>query len=117
MSVNKAIILGNVGKDPEVKVIDSETKVAQFSVATSETRTNRNGEKQTLTQWHNIVAWKGLAEIVEKYVHKGSPIYIEGKIITRDWTDKNNVKHYTTEIVAETVQLTGSKPEPTDFPG
>lgn len=116
MSINKAILLGNCGKDPEVKQIDSQTKVAQFSVATSETRTDRNGNKQTLTQWHNIVAWKGLAEIVEKYVRKGSQIYIEGKIITRDWTDKNNVKHYTTEIVAETIQLLGGRPEIKDLP-
>lgn len=106
MSVNKAFILGRVGKDPQVTHV-SNVKKAAFSIAT----TDRGYTKQDgttvpdRTEWHNIVAWRGLAEVCEKYVHKGDLLYIEGKIQTRSWDGENGQKHYITEIVAEVVEL------------
>ena len=111
MSVNECIVLGRVGKDPEIKQFDGGSK-ASFSVATTERGyTTKNGvavpEK---TEWHNIVCWKGLATIVEKYVKKGDLIYIEGKITTRSW-ESDGKKHYMTEIVADNIELLGNKSE------
>lgn len=111
MSVNKVILVGNVGKDPEVKYLDNGVAVANFSLATSETYNNKNGEKVTQTEWHNIVAWRKLAEITETYIKKGMQIYIEGQIRTRNWEDKEGVKRYTTEIFASTIQMLGRKAE------
>jgi single-strand DNA-binding protein len=111
MSVNKAILVGFVGVDPEVRYLDSGTPVANFRMATSENYTNRSGEKVSQTEWHNIVLWRGLAEVAEKYVKKGSQIYIEGRIRTRSWDDRDGNKRYTTEIVADTMQLLGKKGE------
>lgn len=110
MSLNRATLIGHVGKDPEVKHIDSGVKVASFSLATTErgyTLTNGTQVPER-TEWHNIVAWKGLAEIIEKYVKKGSQLYIEGKIQTRSW-EKDGIKKYMTEIVAENIQMLGAK--------
>jgi len=109
MSINKVILVGNVGKDPEVRYLDSGVTVANFPFATSETYKNKNGEKVTTTEWHNIVIWRGLAEIVEKYVKKGSQLYLEGKIRTRSWDDRDGNKRYTTEIVADTMQMLGRR--------
>ena len=109
MSVNKAILVGNVGKDPEVRYLEGGTSVASFSLATSEVYKNRNGEKVTQTEWHNIVAWRGLAELAEKYITKGKQLYIEGRITNRSWEDKDGNKRYTTEIVANAIQLLGRK--------
>jgi len=111
MAVNKVILVGNVGKDPEIRHLEGGTPVANFSLATSETYTNRNGEKVTQTEWHNIVVWRGLAEVVEKYVKKGAQLFIEGKIRTRSWDDKDGNKRYTTEIVADTLQMLGKRAE------
>jgi single-strand DNA-binding protein len=111
MSVNKAILVGFVGNDPEVRYLDNGTPVANFRLATSETYTNRGGEKVTQTEWHSIVLWRGLAEITEKYVRKGSQIYIEGRIRTRTWDDRDGNKRYTTEIIADTMQMMGKKNE------
>lgn len=108
MGINKVILIGNVGKDPEVKHLDKGVSVAKFSLATSETY-KKDNQKVTNTEWHNIVAWRGLAEVAEKYVKKGTPLYIEGKIRTRSWDDKDGNKRYTTEIVADTMQLLGQK--------
>ncbi len=108
MGINKVILVGNVGKDPEVKHLDKGVSVAKFSLATSETY-KKDNQKVTNTEWHNIVAWRGLAEVAEKYVKKGTPLYIEGKIRTRSWDDKDGNKRYTTEIVADTMQLLGQK--------
>ena len=89
-SVNKAIIIGNLGKDPEVKHLDNGAVVCNFSIATSETYKDKNtGEKKTTTEWHNIVLWRGLAEVAEKYLKKGAKVYIEGKLKTRKWQDKD----------------------------
>lgn len=109
MGINKVILVGNAGKDPEIKHLDKGVSVARFSLATSETYRDKDNQKVTNTEWHNIVLWRGLAEIAEKYVKKGSPLYIEGKIRSRTWDDKDGKKHYTTEIVADTMQLLGSK--------
>lgn len=109
MSVNKVILIGNVGKDPEVRYLNNETPVANFSLATSETYTNRNGEKVTQTEWHNIVLWRSLASVAEKYVKKGTQLYIEGSIRTRSWDDKDGNKRYTTEVVGTNMQMLGRR--------
>ena len=109
MSINKVILVGNVGKDPEVRYLESGVAVANFPFATSETYKNKNGEKVTSTEWHNIVLWRGLAEVAEKYVKKGSQLYIEGRIKTRAWDDKEGNKRYTTEIVGDNMQMLGKK--------
>ncbi len=111
MSINKVILVGNVGKDPEVRYLDSGVAVANFPFATSETYRNKNGEKVTMTEWHNIVLWRGLAEVAEKYVKKGSQLYIEGRIRTRTWDDKEGNKRYTTEIVGDNMQMLGRRSE------
>lgn len=107
MSVNKVILIGHAGKDPEVRYLENSTPVANFTLATSETYTNKNGEKIKNTEWHNIVLWRGLAEIAQKYVKKGTQVYIEGKIRTRSWDDKDGNKRYITEIVADNMQMLG----------
>mgnify|MGYP000267591823 CR=1 FL=1 len=112
MSVNKAILVGNVGKDPEVRYLDKDVAVANFTLATTERGyTMQNGTQvPERTEWHNIVAWRGLATIAEKYIKKGTQIYVEGKIQTRSY-EKDGIKRYTTEIYADTIQLLGKKPE------
>lgn len=112
MSVNKVILVGNVGKDPEVKYLDRNVAVANFPLATTERgyKTSTGIEVPERTEWHNIVLWRGLAETAEKYVKKGSQLYIEGKLQTRSW-EKDGVKRYTTEIVAEVMQMLGKRAE------
>lgn len=109
MSVNKVILIGNVGKDPEVRHLDNNVSVANFSLATSETYTAKNGEKVTTTEWHNIVLWRGLATVAEKYIRKGRQVYIEGRIRTRSYDDKDGQKRYVTEIYGDVLQLLGSR--------
>jgi len=108
--INKVILLGNVGKDPEIRHIPNGAAVAQFSLATSETYKDKNGSKTTQTEWHNIVLWRGLAEIAEKYVKKGDQLYVEGKIRSRSYDDKDGNKRYITEIIGDNIQLLGKKP-------
>lgn len=100
--VNKVILIGNVGADPDVKYLEGGIAIARFSLATSEVYNNKNGERVTQTEWHNIVLWRNLAQIAEKYVRKGMMLYIEGRIRTRSWDDQNGVKRYTTEIYGDT---------------
>lgn len=107
--VNKVILVGNLGKDPEIRHLDTGRAVANFSMATSETYKNRNGERVTNTEWHNIVLWTPLAEIAEKYLKKGNQVYIEGKITTRSYDDKDGIKKYITEIVGREMTLLGSR--------
>lgn len=109
MSVNKVILVGNVGKDPEVKHLDSNASVANFTLATSDHYTNKSGEKVTTTEWHNIVCWSGLASLAENYIRKGSQIYVDGKIRTRSYDAQDGSKRYITEILADTIQLLGRK--------
>lgn len=109
--VNKVILIGNVGKDPEFNKLEGDVSIAKFTLATTERFKDRNGETKEQTEWHNILAWRQLADICQKYVHKGSPLYIEGKIRTTSWTDKDNNKRYRTEIVAENITLLDRKQE------
>lgn len=111
MSVNKVILVGNVGKDPEVRYIDTNVPVARFPFATSETYRSRDGEKITTTEWHNVVLWRGLAEVTEKFVKKGSQLFIEGKIRTRSYDDRDGNKRYITEIIADNMQMLGRRPD------
>jgi len=106
-SVNKAIIVGNLGRDPEMRYTQSNTPVATFSVATTDQWTDKNGERQERTEWHRVVAWARLAEICGQYLQKGKQVYIEGRLQTREWEDQNGQKRYTTEIVAREMQMLG----------
>src|SRR5690606_21709179 len=107
--VNKVILVGRLGKDPEVRNLDNGVSVANFTMATSETYKDRTtGEKKETTEWHNIVLWRGLAEVSQKYLHKGDLVYIEGKLRTRSW-EKEGVTRYTTEIVADNMTMLGSR--------
>lgn len=116
MSINKVILVGNVGKNPEIKHLDSETAVANFSLATSENYTNKSGEKVETTEWHNIVCWRRLATLAENYIRKGSQVYIEGRIRTRSY-EQDGIKKYITEINADTIQLLGKKGESNQVEG
>ena len=127
-SINKALIMGNLGQDPELRYTANQTPVVTLNVATTETRT-RDGQKQEQTEWHRVIVWNRQAENCAKYLSKGRPVFIEGRIQTRSWDDKNGQKRYTTEIVAMNVQFLSSggtqggmnnrqeqAPLPTDFP-
>jgi single-strand DNA-binding protein len=105
---NKVQLIGNLGQAPEIKTTEAGKKLAQFSVATNESYHNALGEKVTETQWHHIVAWGKLAEIVEKYLSKGKEVAIEGKLVNRNYVDKQGVKHYITEVVASDLLMLGA---------
>ena len=109
MSVNKVILVGNLGKDPDLRYTPSGTAVATFSLATTERYKDRDGNKQTKTEWHNIVAWSGLAEICGKYLHKGKQIYVEGRIQNRSYEDRDGNKRYISEVVINDMQMLGSR--------
>ncbi len=108
-SLNKVMLIGNLGKDPEVRAIPSGVKVANFPIATSESYNDKNGQRVEKTEWHNIVMWRGLAEVAEKYLKKGNPVFIEGKLQTRSWDDQNGQKRYMTEIVADNMVMLGGR--------
>ena len=110
-SVNKVILVGNLGKDPEVRHLQDGVAVARFPIATSESFKDKNGQKQERTEWHNIVVWRGLAEVAEKYLKKGQSVYIEGKIRTSSYQDKEGVQRYSTEIVADNMTMLGGRSE------
>ena len=113
-SVNKVILIGNLGKDPEVRHLENGAVVANFSIATSEVYTEKStGERKEVTDWHDIVVWRGLAEVVEKYVKKGYKVYVEGKLKKRSWQDKEGNTRYTTEIIADELSIL-SRPENTE---
>ena len=115
--VNKVILVGNLGKDPEVRYLEGGTAVANFTLATSESYKDRNsGERVTQTEWHNVVLWRGLAEVAEKYLKKGNQVYIEGKLRTRSWEDKEGNTRYTTEIVADNMTMLGGRNESSSSP-
>ena len=107
--LNKAILIGNLGKDPEMRYTPGGLGIANFNIATSETWNNKEGAKETRTEWHRIVAFGKLAEICGEYLSKGKQVYIEGRIQTRDWEDKDGNKKYTTEIVANQMLMLGSR--------
>jgi len=116
--INKVILVGHLGKDPEVRHLDNNVVVASFPLATSETY-NKDGKRVEQTEWHNIVMWRGLAEIAEKFLRKGKLVYIEGKLRTRSYEDRENIKRYTTEVIADNFTLLGRKSdfEPTPHIG
>ena len=109
MSVNKVIILGRLGQEPELKYTAGGSPVCNFSLATSESWTDKNGQKQERTEWHRVVVWGKLAELCNQYLSKGRQAYVEGKLATRSWEDKNGQKRYTTEVSAQTVQFIGGQ--------
>jgi single-strand DNA-binding protein len=133
-TVNKVILIGNLGKDPEIRRLENGAVVASFSIATSESFTDKNsGEKKEITDWHDIVLWRGLAEIAEKYIRKGTKIYVEGKLKKRSWQDKEGNTKYNTEVIGEKLTIlsrletsdktatpynsSGTPNLPTDMPG
>ena len=133
-TVNKVILIGNLGKDPEIRRLENGAIVASFSIATSESFTDKNsGEKKEITDWHDIVLWRGLAEIAEKYIRKGTKIYVEGKLKKRSWQDKEGNTKYNTEVIGEELTIlsrvetsdktatpynsSGTPNLPTDVPG
>ena len=105
--VNKVILIGNLGKDPEVRYLDNGVAVANMSIATTENYKNKEGDRVSQTEWHDVVLWRGLAEIAEKYLKKGSNVYIEGKIRTNKWVDKDENTRYKTEILADKLNMLG----------
>ena len=108
--VNKVILVGNVGVDPEVRTTESGVKVARVRLATTERLYDRqSNETRELTEWHSITLWRGLADVVDRFVKKGSQLYIEGRLRTREWTDKEGIKRYTTEIMADDMKLLGRR--------
>ena len=115
MSLNKVMLIGNVGRDPEVRYLEGNsgaqnaTKVASFTLATTERFRDRSGELRENTEWHNIVAWRNSADLAEKFIRKGTQVYIEGKLRTRSWTDQQGVKKFTTEVVVDNIQLLGKR--------
>ncbi|HUJ75933.1 MAG TPA: single-stranded DNA-binding protein, partial [bacterium] len=111
MTLNKAMLIGRLGKDPEIRYTKAGDAVANFTLATDDTWRDKQGNKQERTEWHTIVAWGRLADFVQNYLKKGRQIYVEGRLQTRDWTDQQNVKHYRTEVVANTIRFVGPNPE------
>jgi single-strand DNA-binding protein len=107
--VNKVILVGRVGKDPEVRYLDSGIALCKFTLATNEKYKNKNGENVENTEWHNIILWRKLAEIAEKYVKKGDMLYLDGKISTRSYDDKDGIKKFFTEIIAENLKMLSKK--------
>ena len=109
--LNKVMLIGNVGRDPEVRYTQRGDAVANFSIATSENWKDKGGQRQEKTEWHNLVAFRQRADFVQQYIKKGSKIYVEGKLQTRDWTDNQSVKHYRTEVVVDNIQFVGPPPD------
>ena len=109
MTLNKAMIIGNVGRDPEVKHLDKGLAVVTLPIATTERFKDKNGELREQTEWHNVVFWRSLAEFVERHVRKGSQVFVEGRLRTRSWEDQNGQKKYATEIVADVIRLLGKR--------
>ena len=123
MSLNKVMLIGNVGNDPEVRYLENNPqssgpnpKVATFRLATTERYTDRSGNRQENTEWHSIVAWRNAADFAEKFIHKGSQCFIEGRLRTRQWTDQSGANRYTTEIVVDNIQLLGKRPDGQNAP-
>lgn len=109
--INKVILVGHLGKDPEVNHLEGGIAVAKFTLATTEVYNDKNGERKEQTEWHNIVCWRKTAELAEKFLKKGSAIYLEGKIRSRSYTDKENIKRYFTEIVVDSFNMLDRKPD------
>ena len=110
-SLNKVLLIGHLGKDPEIRYTPDQSPVATFSLATSENWTDKNGNRQEHTEWHTIVAWNKLADLSKRYLSKGRQVYIEGRLRTREWTDRDGNKRRTTEVIATQMVLLGSRPQ------
>jgi single-strand DNA-binding protein len=110
------MLIGNAGKDPDIRHLENDVAVVTLPIATTERFKDRNGNVKEQTEWHNVVFWRNLAEIVEKHVRKGSQVFIEGRLRTRNWEDQSGQKRYTTEIVADTMRLLGKRPESDNRP-
>ncbi len=110
-SLNKILLIGNLGKDPEVRYTPDGSPVATFSLATSESWTDKNGSRQEHTEWHTIVAWNRLADLAKRYLSKGRQVYVEGRLRSRDWNDRDGNKRRTTEVIATQMVLLGSRPQ------
>jgi single-strand DNA-binding protein len=108
-SLNRVQLIGNMGAEPEMRRLENGVAVARLRIATSETYKDREGKEQTVTEWHTVVAWRGLAEVIEKYVHKGDRIFIEGRLTTRSWQGDNNETKYATEIKADNMIMLGGR--------
>lgn len=109
--VNRVMLIGNLGKDPDVQILEGNIAVAKFPLATTETFKDRSGKLVSQTEWHTIVLWRGLAELAQKFLHKSSLVYIEGRLRTRSWDDKDGVKKYVTEVVGENLIMLDKKAE------
>ena len=105
--INKVILVGNLGADPEVRSLENGVKVARINVATTEVYRDKNGERRELTEWHSVTLWRGLADVAERYLQKGKQVYIEGKLKTRKWTDNEGRERYTTEVIGDVMQMLG----------
>ncbi len=114
--VNRAFLIGNLGKDPNVRTLESGVKVASFPIATTESFKNKNGEKVDQTEWHNIVLWRGMAEVAEKYLNKGNMIFVEGRIRSRSYDDKDGNKRYITEIIGDNMTMLGGRKDTAEPP-
>lgn len=116
-TVNKVILIGNLGKDPEVRILENGTKLVRFPMATSEEYTDKiSGERKSITEWHNVVVWRGLADIAEKYLSKGQKVYIEGRLRTRSWKDEAGTTRYSTDITGDTMTMLSKREENTFQP-
>lgn len=109
--VNRVMLIGNLGKDPDIQVLEGNIAVAKFPLATTETFKDRTGKLVSQTEWHTVVLWRGLAELAQKYLHKGSLVYIEGRLKTRSWEDKEGVKKYATEVVGDNLIMLDKRME------
>lgn len=116
-SVNKVILIGNLGKDPETRYMPNGDAVTNITLATTETWKDKNGEKQEKTEWHRVTFYRKLAEIAGEYLKKGRPVYVEGRLETRKWTDKAGVERYTTDVIAIDMKMLGSKPGSGSYEG
>lgn len=114
-SVNKVILIGNLGKDPETRYMSNGEAVTNITLATTDTWKDKNGEKQEKTEWHRVTFYRKLAEIAGEYLKKGRSVYIEGRLETRKWTDKNGVERYTTDIIASDMKMLGNRPGSGNF--
>ena len=114
--LNKVMLIGNLGKDPEMQFLEGNVAVAKFSLATTESYKDKAGKLVSHTEWHTVVVWRGLAELAQKYLHKGSAVYVEGKLKTRSWEDKEGNKKFATEIIADNLVMLDKRQEESDMP-
>ena len=115
--VNRVMLIGNLGKDPDVQLLEGNIAVAKFPLATTETFKDRGGKLISQTEWHTVVLWRGLAELAQKYLHKGSLVFIEGRLRTRTWEDKDKNKRFSTEIVGDNLVMLDKRKENVDYQG